>query len=451
MITRRSAFLIATLFVLLSVLYYNIDLIRGNISRLPSLSTDNSESSENGLSPISPHVLKYFDNAFSAGTPSPYDFSTLQQQCKHTEWSEDRVYLKCVGMALGLTSIMSQVKVCLKMALETGSGVILPAIALRDSTNLLEYNFLDDSKHLTYDKWFDDQHLIAQLGRACPQMKIIHPDQLGSASVPVKNDWTIDIGKAPGYVHLTSHFWSGRPFKEYFDQQYAALMEGATENASKEGITVVTISSPFLIFRLTDDPTGRDRRLWNDFSHLIRFKETSRKIVDQLLSEIDRPYYGVHFRTESDSIWSSLDNQLKVDLDALDRAWAMYGNGKPDSQKPLIYLACGDQAQVEKFVVAGRERGWEVTHKWQLAQSNPDTLNMINDLPFDFQGAVDMGVMVKSHFFLGITGSAFSSTIANARDVTGRYRGSSFTDFDDENARTHLFNDGDASSYACCL
>jgi hypothetical protein len=62
-----------------------------------------------------------------------------------------------------------------------------------------------------------------------------------------------------------------------------------------------------------------------------------------------------------------------------------------------------------------------------------------------------MGVMIKSHFFLGIVGSTFSSAIGIARDVTRRYRGSSFTVYDDGNARTHLFNDGNASAYACCL
>jgi hypothetical protein len=117
----------------------------------------------------------------------------------------------------------------------------------------------------------------------------------------------------------------------------------------------------------------------------------------------------------------------------------------------LVYLACGDQEQIEKFVLVGKARGWEITHKWQLAHSDPPTLKMINDLAFDFQEAINMGILIRSHFFLGSIGSAFSSTIGNARDATGRYRGSSFTMYDDGNARSHLFNDGDASLYACCL
>jgi hypothetical protein len=317
---------------------------------------------------------------------------------------------------------------------------------------LKNFNFLNEDAYMSYDKWFEAEYLIEQVGIVCPRMKIFHPDQLDSPFVPVRFRWSIDIASAPGYVELGSYFWTGRPFRTFFDKQYTQLKQLAfldpARDDSKKGITVVKIHSQFLLFRITDDPTRQELKLWNDLSHLIRFKEAPRQIVNQLLSNITRPFYGVHFRVEADTIWSGLENQLSVDLDALDKAWAKYGT--PGAQKPLVYLACGDQGQVEKFVEAGKARGWEVTHKWQLAQSNADVLKSINDLPFDFQGAVDMGIMLRSHFFMGITGSAFSSTVANVRDVTGRYRGSSFI-YDDENARTHLFNDNDAVSYACCL
>jgi len=286
----------------------------------------------------------------------------------------------------------------------------------------------------------------------------VHPNQLDAVTedgsgVQVKNRWQIDIGQAPGFVQFMSYFWAGRPFKSFFEEQLNKLENlqqlDPNHDDSKRGITIISITSQFLVFRITDDPTGEDLRLWNDLGHLIRFNEVPRKIVNSLLKQIKGPFYGVHFRVEKDTIWSSLENQLKVDLDALDTAWTKYGN--PTSPKPLVYLACGDQEQVEKFVEAGKERGWDVTHKWNLAATSPDTLNLINGLAFDFQGAVDMGIMVKSEFFLGITGSAFSSSIGNVRDGTGRYRGSSFLVWDDEGARTHLFNDGDAGSYACCL
>lgn len=393
------------------------------------------------------------------------------------------MYLQCGGMSAGITSIMSQVKVCLKMAVEAGTGIILPAMPLRDSANLQEFNFNNADAYLTYDQWFDVDHFRESIARVCPGMKVLHPNELegasgasgagvvadgGSevASVPVKNMWNMDLSASPGYLPFAGHFWAGKPFKDFFDKQLAALEEMASWNPDKDdgkkGITIVSISSQFLIFRITDDPTQHDLRLWNDLGMLIRFKEEPRKIVDSLLQGMGRPFYGVHFRVESDTIWSGLDHQLSVDLDALDLAWETFGSGQKQQQeppidlKPLVYLACGDQLQIAKFVEAGALRGWEVTHKWDIATKassggDTETLEMINQLPFDFQGAVDMGIMVKSEFFLGITGSAFSSSIGNARDETGRYRGSSFVVWEDGGARTHLFNDGDAGSYACCL
>ncbi|KUJ06585.1 uncharacterized protein LY89DRAFT_692397 [Mollisia scopiformis] len=461
MISRPIAIVAAILIIFTFGLYHNSGLIpKSTSSTIPAKAatspTKPSSKSDSNAELGVPHAETYFEQVFSERKPPQYDFPALKQQCERTKWPEDEVYLQCGGMAAGLTSIMSQVKVCLKMAVEAGTGIVLPSMPLRDSKQLDNFNFLNGEAYLTYDQWFDAEHLISQMNRACPQMKIVHPNQLDALTedgVQVKNKWSIDLAQAPGYVQFMSYFWAGRPFKSFFEEQLGRLENlqqlDPHHDDTKKGITIINISSQFLVFRITDDPTGEDLHLWNDLGHLIRFNEVPRKIVNQLIRQINRPFYGVHFRVEKDTIWSSLENQLAVDLDALDTAWTKYGD--KNSPKPLVYLACGDQEQVEKFVAEGKNRGWDVTHKWNLASTSPETLSLINGLAFDFQGAVDMGLMVKSEFFLGITGSAFSSSIGNVRDRTGRYRGSSFLVWDDEGARTHLFNDGDAGSYACCL
>lgn len=374
--------------------------------------------------------------------------------------------LRYKRIAAGMTSIMSQVKVCLKMAVDAGVNIILPSMPLRDSNDLLNFNFFNDSAYHAYDAWFDQEHLISSMTRACPRIKFRHPEEAGTPSLPVAHRWYMDIASAPGFQHMNGYFWVGRPFKAWFDQELRRLRfvdfntpktdekgqtgkRDATEKRPGEGITILDIASQFLLFRITDDATGRELALWNDLAHTIRFKEEPRMITNAVLSHIDRPFYGVHFRAEKDNMWSPMENQLKVDLDALDKAWEHYGSDSP--QKPLVYLACGDESQVAVFTKAALERGWMVTSKYSLLKDNPVILNKLTNLPFDFQGAVDMGVMIKSHFFLGITGSAFSSTVAHMRDSTGRYRGSSLQYPDDDNARTHLFNDGDASHYPCCL
>ena len=404
-----------------------------------------------------PHVEKYFEQAFGVAHPPPYNLAALEAACRVTKPVDENLYVKCGGMAAGLTSIVSQLKVCLKMAVDTGSSLVLPAMPLRDSKDLGNFNFLNGDEYYTYDKWFDADHLKETIERACPGMKVIHPDELDK-TVAVKNKFAVGCGDAKDYVQFKSLFWSGRPYRNYFEEKYreqkekaaaaAAAEPGGAATPPKEGINLVDIDSQFLLFRITDDPTGQDLRLWNDFDRVIRYLESPRTIVDRLRGKMTRPHYGVHFRVESDNMWSSLEHQLALDLDGLDRAWAMQGRPEP---KPLVYLACGDAEQMQKFITAGAERGWEVTHKWKLAEGDAETTGMINALAFDFMGAVDLGVMVQSEFFLGITGSAFSSTIAALRDPTGRYRGSSFDVLDDAGSRSHLFYDLDGREYSCCL
>ncbi|KAF3764185.1 hypothetical protein M406DRAFT_260008 [Cryphonectria parasitica EP155] len=355
------------------------------------------------------------------------------------------------------------------MAIDAGVHMVVPAMPLRDSDDLLNFNLLNDSAYMDYDAWFDQQHLISAMTRACPQMKLRSPAEEDSPSMPVAHRWEVDIGSAPGFRMLSGYFWVGRPFKAWFEEELrrqrfldhiatpqlgddGGVGGGAAAAAaadSERGATIITIASQFLVFRITDDATGRDLALWNDLSALVRFKEAPRAIAHEVLSLIKRPYIGVHFRTERDNIWSSFENQLRVDLDALDQIWAQYGS--PGQEKPLIVLACGDESQIQRFADAAALRGWKTTSKYDIAKDDPETLRQLRHLPFDFQGAVDMAIMLRSYFFLGITGSALSSTVANMRDSTGRYRGSSLFYADDGDARTHLFNDGDASAYPCCL
>lgn len=495
-----------------------------------------------------PHVAAYLGQAYahaepvssSSSSPPSYPYAGLRAVCAHVEgaahgggggggWGPDAAYLDCVGMLAGITSIVSQVKVCLKMAADSGSHLVLPRMPLRSSDDLRAFNWLNDDAYMAYNEWFDADHLRAVMATACPRMRIVHPDDLydadgggggdgpardenngkseggEGAAVAVRHRWSISVTDAPGYVKVQSYFWVGRPFAAWFEEQYRRLRylsnldSGSKQDASSSspendgggGINVVKIDSEFLLFRITDDATGRELAQWNDLGHAVRFRADVRRPARRLLERLlagpaARPWYGVHFRVENDTIWSSLEDQLARDLDALDRAWDRLGDADTKAaaaagvtRKPLVYLACGDPVQVEKFVAAGAARGWEVTHKWKLAALDAPTSSssgggggsrssakggggddyddpavstqeLIDTLAFDFQGAVDMAVMVRAQFFVGITGSAFSTTVAHLRDPTGRYRGSSFDVWDDGGAGNHLFFEGD-TQYACCL
>lgn len=221
--------------------------ISSELSEAPAAaSTSSNTSAVSGTSTPTVPALRYYGQVLEETRPE-YGFPDLKGYCAAMTWPEDEVFLQCGGMSAGLTTIMSQLKVCLKMAVESGTNIILPSMPLRDSTNLQEFNFMNSDAYMPYDEWFDVQHLIEGLGKACPRMKIVHPRDMDSEAWPVKNKWTVDLGAAPGYVPFLGLFWPGKPFRTFFEGQLTALEEMAEMNPdkddSKKGITIVTISS----------------------------------------------------------------------------------------------------------------------------------------------------------------------------------------------------------------
>lgn len=67
----------------------------------------------------------------------------------------------------------------------------------------------------------------------------------------------------------------------------------------------------------------------------------------------------------------------------------------------------------EKLVWVGRNRGWEVTHKWQLAPSSIERLIW--------------GSWSRATFSWGLLEAPSLRRIGIARDVTGKHRGSPFS------------------------
>lgn len=437
----------------------------------------------------------YFNQTFSTYEPHGYYFPALKKQCDRTAWKNTAsdgppVYLQCEGIYLGLTSVISQVKSCFKMAIEAGTGVILPAIPLRDANNLLSYNQGNHAAERAFGDWFDESHLVTAMANACPGLDVITPKDLDTKTggEEHRTKWSIDFHAARFFRDRDGYFWAGKPFGPFFDEEFARLQREELENNDKkdEGgddkshqkelqrrgdagsggnkrAIVVGMRADFELFNVANDPTGHDRHLWSDLGRTLRFLHEPRAIVDQLLRQIDGPFFTVHFRGEGDNMWASPEEQIHLDLDALDHAWDTYSNSSGlmglGDVKPPVYLACGDEGPLKAFVEAGRARGWNVTSKYALAKAMDTTeaLNMIEKLPFDFQAIIDLGMLVRSYFFIGIMGSAFSYTVANVRDPLTRYRGSSLEVQEDGGARTHMFPNSDRhgdstmEKYACCL
>lgn len=407
----------------------------------------------------SPTVQRLFEQSYDARDPPSFALSALQLQCGQTEW-HDQIYIQCGEIFAGLTSIMSEVKTCFKMAVDLGYNLVIPAMAIRDSESLTEYNIENEKLHLPFGDWFDEEHLVSRLTTACPQMKIARLDEHKQPKVKTKEIMEYDLKTLQYYSGWGRYAWTGNEWAKQIHDNVTARMTKSSFTGA--GNTILKIPARMAFFSILDDSTGHDLKLWNELNYLMRLKPEARAVLARLLDTMAsiegmRPYYGIHFRVEKDSTdaWIKSGPQIQRIAQALEDAWAKYGHeGKMNK---VAYVACGDQDEVEKLRQACNKSGWIITDKWTLAKSvatgKDDLLKAIDGLPFDHQGMLDFGVLLLSEFFIGLTNSAFSFSIAHARDPRGRFRGSSLErmkDPDSRTAATHLFFDGEGA-YPCCL
>lgn len=403
-------------------------------------------------------VTRLMDQVWSE-TPIEMELTTLKALCSRTQFKPN-VYLQCTAPYAGLTTIMSQVKVCLRMAIESGTHLVLPAMALRDRDHLTELNKENEEQHRPYGEWFDQDALVHRLTRACPALKIALLDEYKKPAIQVTQHVALDLLKAPYFDGIGNYAWPGRDWTVWYNGEMESVIAADALVHGGGGNVVVKTFAPLSFFNVMNDVSGQSLALWNEMNYLIRFKSQPRKIVATLLESLKgesgalMPFYGVHFRTEKDSpdAWTKADVQIERILQTADAAWETYEHD-PTTRK-IIYLACGDAERIAQFEAVANARGWQVFDKYRMARTIDAGLHQeLVSMHFDHQGMIDLGIMLNSEFFIGLTNSAFSFTIAHARDPRGRYAGSALTHLHDpvsKAARTHLFDDGDGH-YPCCL
>lgn len=96
--------------------------------------------------------------------------SSLRQLCRGSQWRSG-LWLQCHSghMIGGLNNARNRIQTCVRLAIDAGTGVILPPISLRDSTALK--NLRTDSLVCSSSFW-DTTELIRRTRAACPQLPV---------------------------------------------------------------------------------------------------------------------------------------------------------------------------------------------------------------------------------------------------------------------------------------
>lgn len=353
--------------------------------------------------------------------------------------SLDGIYLNCTGIGAGLTTIMSQVRFCLFTALQLGTNIVLPVIDERDSEDLQDFHHDDLEFQHDYNVWFEEEHIIEALKIAVPHVDVVS----SRAELNVRQRGIVDVRRHPNFAMFRGLFESLNPPFIYFNETLKTTAcddKPCQEPFSRESFdaegTIVTnrptvIEFPWtdMIYNLDNYASGVEQLAWNELNLLTRFKSTSRHIVDHTLNRVmsHSPagrFIGAHYRVERDTAgywWDNAETQGKKIITSAEEVWSRFGL----PGRPIIYLACGDPQLMEEFRLRAALRNITVHDKWTLSSSahleDVQIRESMTPLGFDMLAGIDYGVLLKSVFFIGNDGSAFSVTIANNRSPHGRY------------------------------
>ncbi|EWC45944.1 hypothetical protein DRE_04737 [Drechslerella stenobrocha 248] len=300
---------------------------------------------------------RYYQQIFGETDQASEDIApNLAELCQATQWRPD-LYLNCTEIAHGLFNQVNEIKNCIRMAIDTGAGLILPSINERDSENLVSIH--NHTLCFRFGHFWDEAYIINHLGRICPRMKVLPsdaPDIEGARVV------TVDTQLAPGFTEYPGYFDGTRTFRDF-----------AFKTIDDQNFTVIDfpiilgITWTFLAMNPENDPTGLDWRVWAELGLLLRPTETERRLVQKL----------------------SASPLLKKD-----------SNGPGNGGNPPIYVACGNQTSVEEFRELAAARGYSVIDKWGILAGDTESLSQIDKLSFDAKGLLDYAVMLNGYFFL---------------------------------------------------
>ncbi|KAG4033655.1 hypothetical protein MFRU_004g01590 [Monilinia fructicola] len=338
--------------------------------------------------------------ALDIATPSLHSFCS-------TVTFRPGLYLQChswsgpngTSICGGLNNARNRIQTCLRLALDLGSGIIIPTVQTqRDAQNPLTY--ADEA--VCADAYWDIDFLAHELGTACPGLDLRRCGDVAGV------DARRIVQMAKREYHQPSYHAGA--FHAAVDAHLDALSLSSFSSADP---VVVGFGDTIYAYNYTHDA---EQALQKQLFRTLRYNGALLDLGAQLRDapELRAGYLGVHFRGESD--WppgfGSRDEQMDAFTREIESATAAHGVAEGVK---TIYVSCGDQAAIETFREPLSALGYQVYDKWALVASLPGLSSQLKEMEFDTMAIVDYAVLVEARFFLGVWMSTFSQTIAYAR------------------------------------
>lgn len=320
----------------------------------------------------------------------PYEDS-LSSLCEQTAW-QPGLYLNCTniihrqtrfenqGDNWGTFNIRSELISCLRWAIDSGMGLIMPRIAYRSDYDLEYFPRWGNLSYL-----FDEKQFKKILGEKCPQLMIkdtfTEIDQIAYAPMP----------EGAFYYGPTLH----RRRTNY-------LLRERNIVPSIGNPAVVWENKPLFGWLFSKDGIN----IHNTLLDVIEFRSDIREVSRKLKSFIKGAFLGLHLRVELDQIWYTYE-ELR------DWCYDYILINAPNIKS--IFVSVGNLRFENMFIEDMKVKGITVLTKWKLASLDNILYNQLLEMDFDQSAVVDYEILISSDIFLGVAQSSFSYAVASMR------------------------------------
>ncbi|TVY82666.1 hypothetical protein LSUE1_G002011 [Lachnellula suecica] len=334
-------------------------------------------------------------------------FNGLLDLCKQTNWTEG-LWVHChsncgekkLSVCGGLNNARNRIQTCLRLAIDTGAGIIIPSATARNEENLVQ----TDDKTVCPNVFWDMEYLGEAMAEQCPQLKIRVCDDRSGIETVIEPEFRTYMQAAH----------SNTTFRELV--RHTMEMDNMTfDDVTAATPAVVSFGDAYIGFNymVAVELSTIRKALFK----VLKFNQDLLDLSAQVLKSKELhqgAFIGVHLRGENDwpGGFGDVGSQMRAytaEIQSIDASVSY--------DIKTVYASCGDASVIQTFRETLEPLGYTVHDKWTLLAGQNETLRKVESLMFDEKGIVEYQVMMEARFWMGVITSSFSSLIAYARTV----------------------------------